>query len=179
MLLVHVKRWLAAVGRREAWHISTSAFLKEENRKSRLVARVLSKLGPPFTSGVIGGGCSASATAILRFVSPQRPQHVRKLGDVGTGANISPRCVVEWYRPSNPDFPACSAFFLSRNLVLVLIRFQFFPRARYSFLRFDSHAFRTKRIFHELFHRRVHVSPKLLSLVNFILAHRILSPFPF
>lgn len=82
-------------GGREAWHISTSAFLKEENRKSGLVARMLSKLGSPFTSGVIGGGSSASATAILRFVSPQRPKHVRILGDVGTRANIFPRCVVE------------------------------------------------------------------------------------
>lgn len=56
---------------KEAWHISTSAFLKEEIRKSRLVARVLPKFGPPFTTGAIGGGSSASATAILRFVSPQ------------------------------------------------------------------------------------------------------------
>ncbi|KYN08766.1 Glutamate [NMDA] receptor subunit epsilon-2 [Cyphomyrmex costatus] len=58
-------------GVKEAWHISTSAFLKEEIRKSRLVARVLPKFGPPYTTGAIGGGSSASATAILRFVSPQ------------------------------------------------------------------------------------------------------------
>lgn len=57
---------------KEAWHISTSTFLKEENRKSRLVAKMLPKLGPPFTTGTIGGGSSASATAIFRFVSPQR-----------------------------------------------------------------------------------------------------------
>jgi len=63
--------------RRKPWHISTSAFLKEENRKPRLVARVLPKFGPPFTTGAVGGGSSASATAILRFVSPQR-QTTRK-----------------------------------------------------------------------------------------------------
>lgn len=62
--------------RRRVWHISTWAFLKEENRKSRLVARMLSKpFGPPFATGIIGGGGSASATAILRFVSPQRPHN--------------------------------------------------------------------------------------------------------
>jgi len=58
-------------GEKEGWHISTSAFLKEEIWKSRLVARVLPKFGPPYTTGTIGGGSSASATAILRFVSPQ------------------------------------------------------------------------------------------------------------
>ncbi|KYN43866.1 hypothetical protein ALC56_01736 [Trachymyrmex septentrionalis] len=62
-------------GVKEAWHISTSAFLKEEIRKSRLVARMLPKFGPPYTTGAIGGGSSASATAILRFVSPQMPNY--------------------------------------------------------------------------------------------------------
>lgn len=67
-------RWFEA--EEKGWHISTWAFLKEENRKSRLVARMLSKpFGPPFATGIIGGGGSASATAILRFVSPQRPHN--------------------------------------------------------------------------------------------------------
>lgn len=64
--------WWYDNGEKGAWHISTSAFLKEENWKSRLVARMLPEPGPPFTTGAIGGGSSASATAILRFVSPQR-----------------------------------------------------------------------------------------------------------
>lgn len=72
------RRWLLMDDEAEekGWHISTWAFLKEENRKSRLVARMLSKpLGPPLATGIIGGGGSASATAILRFVSPQRPHN--------------------------------------------------------------------------------------------------------
>lgn len=65
--------WWLFGRKRRLWHISTSAFLKEENRESRLVARMLSNLGPRFATGIIGGGGSASATAVLRFVSPQRP----------------------------------------------------------------------------------------------------------
>lgn len=91
-------RWFEA--EEKGWHISTWAFLKEENRKSRLVARMLSKpFGPPFATGIIGGGGSASATAILRFVSPQRPhnqqqqqQQVRELSPATQEPCPPPMC---------------------------------------------------------------------------------------